>query len=111
MVLVIVALLLAIVAPRYFGSVDKAKEAVLREDLSLIRDVIDKYHVDTKRYPGGLEELVEKKYLRRIPVDPFTESATTWRVIPPENSDLGGMYDIKSGAGGVAHDGTNYSEW
>lgn len=110
-VMAIIALLLAIVTPRYFGSVEKAKEAVLKEDLVLMRDVIDKYYVDTKRYPSGIEELVEKKYLRRIPVDPLTESAATWRIISPENPEFGSMYDVKSGASGVASDGTSYSEW
>lgn len=107
----IVALLLSIVTPRYFGSVSKAEEAALKQDLSTMRDALDKYHADTGKYPESLEELVNKKYIRSIPVDPITHSTATWIVLPPVNSEAGKVFDLKSGAVGNAKDGSLYSEW
>lgn len=107
----IIALLLSIVAPRYFHSVTKAEEAVLKEDLHLMRDALDKYHADTGKYPDTLNDLVNKKYLRKIPVDPVTQSDTSWILIPPANSEKGAIFDIKSGAQGNARDGSTYSDW
>lgn len=107
----IIALLLSIVVPRYFHSVTKAEETVLKEDLHLMRDALDKYHADSGGYPDTLDDLISRKYLRKIPVDPVTQSATTWILIPPSNSEKGGIYDIKSGAQGNAKDGSPYSDW
>lgn len=110
-VMTIIALLVSIVAPRYFHSVTKAEEAVLKEDLHLMRDELDKYHADTGAYPDTLDDLVNKKYLRSIPVDPVTQSAATWILIPPSNGEKGNIFDIKSGAPGNARDGTAYGDW
>src|SRR6185312_426091 len=77
-VMAIIAVLLTIATPRYFNSVERSKEAVLRQDLNVMRDAIDKFHGDTGSYPRDLAELVEKRYLRAIPVDPLTESSETW---------------------------------
>lgn len=110
-VMAIIATLLALVAPRYFHSVDKSREAVLREDLATLRDQIDKFYADTGRYPDTLQALVARKYLRSIPVDPITGSAESWVVVPPENPDKGGVYDVRSGAPGNARDGSRYGEW
>jgi general secretion pathway protein G len=110
-VMVIIALLVSIAAPRYFNSVEKSKETVLKQDLSVMRDAIDKYYGDNDKYPDSLDDLVSKKYLRKLPVDPITDSATTWVVVPPENSDLGGVFDLHSGAPGNGRDGTPYSSW
>lgn len=107
----IIALLLSIVVPRYFNSVGKAEEAVLKEDLSLMREALDKYHADTGVYPDTLDDLISRKYLRKIPVDPITQSAATWIVIPPANTEKGAVYDIKSGAPGIARNGTAYGDW
>ena len=107
----IVALLLSIVVPRYFHSVTKAEETVLKQDLTLMREALDKYHADTGSYPDTLDDLINKKYLRKIPVDPVTQSATTWILIPPSNTEKGAIFDIKSGATGNAGDGTAYGEW
>ena len=103
-VLAIVALLLTIATPRFLGSVDVAKDTVLIDNLKTVRATIDQFHGDTGRYPKDLDELVARKYLRTAPVDPFTESATTWRLIPPEGGPDGVM-DIKSSAQGAARDG------
>ncbi len=110
-VMAIIALLLSIATPRYFNSVDKTKEAVLRQDLSTLRDAIDKYYGDTGHYPDSLDALVSKKYLRKLPVDPVTDSASTWVAVPPSDADQGGVYDLHSGAPGNGRDGTPYSGW
>jgi general secretion pathway protein G len=109
-VLAIVAVLISIVSPRYFSSLERSKETVLKENLRLMRDAIDKHYGDKEKYPDTLEDLVSKRYLRAIPRDPFTESETTWVVIPPEKLELGGVYDVKSGATGKTHDGVPYGE-
>lgn len=112
-VLAIVALLLSIAAPRYFGSVDRSREAVLKENLFLMRDAIDQYHADKGRYPPSLEALVAEKYLRRVPLDPVTESTASWIALAPggEAGGAGGVFDVRSGAEGRARDGTAYGEW
>jgi general secretion pathway protein G len=76
-----------------------------------LRDSLDKYFSDTGAYPSSLEDLVLRKYLRGIPVDPITESAATWIVIPPNDQRKGRVYNVKSGAEGLARDGTSYGDW
>jgi general secretion pathway protein G len=110
-VMAIIATLLSIVAPRYFSSIEKAKETVLRQDLSIMRDAIDKFYSDMENYPITLDELVERRYLRNIPIDPITESNATWIEVPPFNDEEEGIYDIHSGARGLAMDGSYYEEW
>lgn len=109
-VLSIVALLTTLALPRYFQSIDTAKENVLTENLRLVRETIDKFYGDTGRYPESLNELVEKKYLRSLPVDPITESATDWVIVPPDDPAKGNVYSIKSAASGNRRDGTPFSE-
>jgi general secretion pathway protein G len=110
-VLAIVALLLTIAVPRYFGSLDKSREAVLKEDLFQMRDAIGKYYGDKGKYPESLETLASEKYLRKIPVDPMTESATTWvPVAPMDDRGSSGVSDVKSGAQGKTVDGTAYAD-
>ena len=110
-VFAIIALLVSIVAPRYFNSVEKSKETVLKQDLSTMRDALDKYYGDTGKYPDTLEDLVTKKYLRKLPVDPFTDSTETWAIVPPEDTEKGGVFDLHSGATGNGRDGTPYASW
>jgi len=111
-VLGIVALLLTLAVPRFFPSVDKTKETILLDNLRNTRAVIDQYHADTGRYPDSLEQLVEKKYLARVPVDPVTDSESTWVIVPPEaDGEPGAVYDIRSGAPGNGRDGRPYAEW
>lgn len=110
-VMSIIALLLAIVVPRYFHSVTRAKEAVLKENLMLIRDALDKRYADTGTYPPTLTDLVGEKYLRKLPEDPITESADTWIILPPDRREKGGVYDVKSGAPGNSLSGEAYSRW
>ncbi len=110
-VMAIIATLLSIVAPRYFNSLDKAKEAVLRQDLGIMRNAIDQFYSDFGKYPIDLLELVDKRYLRSIPKDPFTESNETWIQVPPKNETETGVYDVHSGYSGRAADGSFYEEW
>ena len=111
-VMAIIATLLTLAMPRYFHSVDRAKEAVLKQNLAQMRDAVDKYYGDRGRYPDTLEDLVEKKYLRRLPPDPITESVQSWVIVaPPDQTAKGAVYDVKSGAPGTAQDGTLYSNW
>lgn len=110
-VLAIVALLLTIATPRYFQSIDRSREAVLAENLRIVRETLDKFYGDTGRYPESLDELVDKHYLRTLPRDPVTESTSTWILVPPEADVKGSVYDIKSGAPGTGADGRPYGEW
>ena len=110
-VMAIIATLLSIVAPKYFNSIDKAKESVLRQDLGVMRNAIDQFYSDLGKYPIDLAELVDKRYMRSIPKDPFTESDKTWIEIPPKNETESGVYDVQSGYTGRALDGSYYQEW
>lgn len=110
-VLAIIALLVSIVAPRYIGRVTRAEEAVLKQDLALMRDALDKHYSDAGRYPSTLQDLVAKRYLRSIPNDPLTQSSATWIVIPPADPEKGAVYDVRSGAPGKGTNGTPYAEW
>jgi general secretion pathway protein G len=110
-VLGIVALLLTLAVPRFFPSIDSAKETILADNLRNTRAVIDQYFSDTGRYPDSLDQLVEKKYLRNLPLDPITESSTSWIVVPPEDGSKGGVYTIKSGAPGNDRSGKPYADW
>lgn len=109
--LVILSLILTIAAPRYFRNLDASKESVLKEDLYVLRSAIDKYFADNNKYPDVLEDLVAKRYLRQVPVDPFTMSAKSWVVTAPENAALGAVYDVHTSAPNKARDGTWYKDW
>ncbi len=110
-VMAIIALLLALALPRYFGHIEKSREVILKQDLAAMRDAIDKFHGDKGRYPESLNELVDSHYLRSVPVDPITETPNAWITVSPTSDEAGTVYDIKSGAPGKAKDGTAYGEW
>jgi general secretion pathway protein G len=110
-VMAIVALLLSLALPRYFNHLESARETILRQDLAVMRDAIDKYHGDRGHYPDSLEALVSARYLRSLPVDPITERADTWQIVAPPDDDAAGVYDVRSGAPGKGRDGTLYGEW
>ena len=110
-VMTVIALLISIAVPRYFHSIEKAKEATLKQSLSVMRVAIDKFYGDNDRYPESINELVTKKYIRAVPVDPITESAETWVTQAPSMETSNAVFDIKSGAPGNAKDGTAYAEW
>ncbi|SAK47321.1 type II secretion system protein [Caballeronia ptereochthonis] len=109
-VLAIIATLLTLVVPRYFGQADKAKDTVLHQNLAAMRDSIDHFRADQGRYPQTLQELVEKRYLREVPLDPVTQSRTTWATVQPPDGKPG-VYDVHSGAKGKGKDGTDYGTW
>jgi general secretion pathway protein G len=101
---------------QYKNSVLSAKEATLHTDLFRMRDAIDQYYADKGKYPSGLDSLVSEGYMRKVPIDPVTQSPDSWVTVaaePDPNSPSGeaGIYDIKSGAQGTALDGTSYSDW
>jgi len=110
-VMAIVALLVSLAVPRYLGSVEKSKETALLQTLAVTRDSIDKFYGDNGKYPDTLAALVTNRYLRSLPVDPMTESNTTWMVVPPEDPEKGGVYDIRSGAAGIGRNGKPFREW
>lgn len=110
-VLSILALLLTLAYPKYFSSVDRAKESALKQTLNTMREGIDQYYADTGKYPDSLEELVDKKYVNKLPYDPIVDSMTAWVIDKPEPPLEGFVYDIHSGAPGVARDGTEYASW
>lgn len=109
--LAILGLMITIAAPRYFGNMDRAKEDVLREDLHVLRDALDKFYADRNRYPDTLDELVVERYLRKIPIDPFTQSAKSWVVIPAVDPSTGVVADVRSGAPNTARDGSWFKDW
>lgn len=107
-VLAILALLLTIAAPRFFSSIDQSKETVLRQNLHITRETIDKFYADQGRYPATLDELVERHYLRALPLDPVTESSTSWVLIAPDSGN--GVYNVRSGASGFTRAGVALGE-
>lgn len=110
-VLAIMASLLTLAVPRYLNQLEASKDAVLRDNLHTTRAVIDKFYGDLGRYPESLSELVEKNYLRALPVDPITESSTTWQIVGVPSGYKGTVYDIKSGATSRSKSGQAYGDW
>ena len=112
-VMAIIALLVSIVAPRYYRTVDRARDASLKTTLNVVRDAIDKYVADRDRYPESLDELVARGYLRQVPEDPVTGQKESWQMLPPAASSpmKGRVADVRSGAAGRGQDGTPYNSW
>jgi general secretion pathway protein G len=117
LVVAIMGILLALAVPNYRTTVQASREAVLRDDLFQLRSLISQYTLDKQEAPQSLDDLVSAGYLRQIPVDPFTNSSSTWRtttsddLMSPDQSSGGGIVDVHSGASGVGLDGTPYSSW
>jgi general secretion pathway protein G len=110
-VLSILALLLSLAAPKYFHSIDAAKETVLAENLRLAREAIDRFHADSGRYPESLDELVTRRYLRALPVDPVADNSTEWTLVAPPPRIEGRVADLKSRARGSGRNGLPYASW
>lgn len=111
-VLTIIAILLSLVAPRYFASIDRSKEKVLRHDLIVMRSAIDQYFADRNAYPDTLEQLVDGRYLREVPVDPITDRRDSWVFTPPKESYYkGDIANVYSGSELMSSEGTPYAEW
>jgi general secretion pathway protein G len=115
-VMSIMGILLAIALPNYRVAVIQAREAVLKENLFRMRDVIDQHYADKGRYPESFEALVEAGYLRHVPVDPMTQAAD-WQTVDAEaepgssSNDPPGIYDVHSASTDISLSGTAYSEW
>ena len=110
-VMAIIGTLLTIAVPRYFKSLERSREAVLKQDIMALRESIDRFYGDTGKYPETLEALVEKRYLRAIPVDPISHSADTWVVLHAEDPEDTGIKDVHSGAEGSGEQGVPYAAW
>ena len=107
----IIATLLTIAVPRYIRSLQRSREAVLMQDLTSLRESIDKFYGDTGKYPPTLAALIEKRYLRSIPVDPIAKSAQKWIVVNSEDPEDNGVKDVRSGAEGMGENGVPYGAW
>jgi len=112
-VVAIIGILATIALPSFQLGVAKAKEAALKENLFILRDVIDQYFADQEKYPPTLEELVEKRYLRRVPVDAITGKSDTWAFVfaTDEQGQENGIVDVRSGSEQVGLNGVPYKEW
>ncbi|MBI4867564.1 MAG: prepilin-type N-terminal cleavage/methylation domain-containing protein [Candidatus Wallbacteria bacterium] len=109
-VLAILGVLLRVATPGFQRTILRSRETVLKQDLAGLREAIDGFFADHRRYPDTLEVLVEKRYVRKLPVDPFTRRADTWVTVAPEEGE-GGVWDVRSGSDLVGLDGTAYNEW
>jgi general secretion pathway protein G len=110
-VMAIIGTLLSIAVPRYFHALEHTRETVLKQDLSILREAIDKYYADLNDYPQQLPDLADKHYIRSVPLDPFTKVTDTWTLIPSDDPDHAGIRDIHSGAADIASDGTAVASW
>jgi general secretion pathway protein G len=115
-VMTIIGLLAAIAIPSYVRSVQKAREAVLKEDLHTLRTAIDSYTVDKEKAPQSLDDLVQAGYLKAIPKDPMTNREDTWITSESDqmtdiNETEGGLDDVHSGSQNISSEGTSYNTW
>ncbi|MGD8407871.1 MAG: prepilin-type N-terminal cleavage/methylation domain-containing protein [Thiohalophilus sp.] len=112
-VLVLLALLASAVTPVVTGSIDRAKESTLKENLFVMRKAIDDFYADRGEYPDSLKTLVEEKYLRRIPNDPVAETGQQWKLVQAEGDSGGatGIIDVRSTSNKESSEGTPYNEW
>ena len=93
-VMTLIALLLTLAVPRYFNVLDNGRNRVQQQNLATLRDAIDKFYADQGRYPNALDELVTKRYLRQIPLDPVSDAAN-WGVVAPKDTSPGNVYDVQ----------------
>ncbi len=110
-VIAIMGILASIATPSFHKSRIRAREASLQRTLFILRDVIDQHYADHGHYPDSLEALSDAKYIRAVPIDPFTQSTGTWILIPPEGEEIIGIFDIHSGSDRVSLSGVPYNEW
>jgi general secretion pathway protein G len=101
---------------QYRQSVMHAREAVLKSDLFTLRDAIDQYYADKGQYPATLDALVSDGYIRKVPIDPITQTADTWQTVASDPDPANptapiGIQDVKSGSDRTALDGTPYANW
>ena len=118
-VFTLIGILVGLALPQYQTGTRRAREAVLKENLHIMRTLINQYYTDKMKYPASLQTLVDEGYLREIPEDPITRSSETWIEIPeilnPEDMlsgmEVPGIVDLQSGSERTAIDGTVFSTW
>jgi general secretion pathway protein G len=110
-VMLIIGALLSIAVPRYFKTLEHARETVLKQDLAILREAIDKHYADLGQYPDSLGALVDKRYVRSVPVDPFSKVSDSWTLVQSDDPDHEGIRDLHSGAADVGVDGTSVASW
>jgi general secretion pathway protein G len=109
--MLIIGALLSIAVPRYFKTLEHARETILKQDLAILREAIDKHYADLGQFPDTLTALVDRRYVRAVPVDPFTRLTDTWTLIASDDPDHEGVRDVHSGAPDTATDGTPVASW
>ncbi len=115
-VMAIISVLATLAVPSFIGAIKSAREAVLKEDLHVMRAAIDSYTMDKQKAPQSLDDLIQDGYLRSIPDDPMTKSKDTWVT---DTSDAlysldqtePGIADVHSGSDEIGSDGQPYSAW
>jgi general secretion pathway protein G len=115
-VMAIIVILIAVAVPFYQKAIIRAKESVLHNNLSAMRNAIDEYTYDKQKAPQGLQDLVSDGYLRDVPKDPIAGNSTDWKIIMEDsgqavNSTEPGIFDVRSAATGKSLDGTSYADW
>jgi general secretion pathway protein G len=115
-VMAIIGVLAVVAIPSYVGAVKQAREAVLKEDLHVMRSAIDSFTADKQKAPQSLEELVTEGYLRSVPVDPMTRAADTWQTSTSDalhsiDQTDPGIDDVHSNSQEQGSDGQPYSAW
>ena len=118
-VFTLIGILVGLALPQYQTAVRRARETSLKQNLNILRTLINQYYTDKMQFPATLRTLVDEGYLRVIPIDPITNSSETWIEIPevlnPEDMlsgmEIPGIADVQSGSDRIATDGTLYSSW
>lgn len=112
LVLLLVSMLASLATPVIFKSISRAEESSLKENLFVLRRAIDNYYADNGHYPEHIEVLVDKRYIRKIPVDPVTGENNSWKfLISEDDVEIAGIIDIFSGSEKKSIEGTPYGEW
>ncbi|HVR69564.1 MAG TPA: prepilin-type N-terminal cleavage/methylation domain-containing protein [Vicinamibacteria bacterium] len=114
-VIAVISILVGVALPNYRVAILQSREAVLKEDLYRLRDLLDQYYADKGKYPASIEALVEEGYLRKMPIDPMTGQAD-WEAVPAETDpdnpvEEPGVYDVRSASTLISMAGTPYNEW
>jgi general secretion pathway protein G len=112
----IVLVVISVAVPLYQKSIIRARESVLRQNLTSMRTVIDEYSYDKQKAPQQLEDLVREGYLRKLPMDPIVGNSTSWKIIMEDASASvsqtePGIFDVRSSSEKTSLEGTPYSEW
>ncbi len=112
-VVTIIGILATISQPLFRNAMVQAREAALRENLYVLRDAIDKFYADNDKYPEALSDLVERRYVRKLPKDPITGSAETWQAVlyTDDKGQQAGIFDVRSGSDATGSDGQRYADW